>query len=112
MSCLVSVQASLIKACPGCGGMVHIRKVSCSCGHVFVAKHNKHLLTPSRKHTLHSFRAIETVEKAADQLTKLVKPRKEHKKPKRKHWNASPVTELVTIDFKVAFKEILHQGTK
>ena len=58
--------------------MVHIRKVSCSCGHVFVAKHNKYLLTPSRKHTLHSFRAIETVEKAADQLTKLVKPRKEH----------------------------------
>ena len=29
---------------PGCGGMVHIRKVSCSCGHVFVAKHNKHTL--------------------------------------------------------------------
>ena len=27
----------LYKACPGCGGMVHIRKVSCSCGHVFVA---------------------------------------------------------------------------
>ena len=24
----------LCKACPGCGGMVHIRKVSCSCGHV------------------------------------------------------------------------------
>ena len=46
--------------------------------HVFVAKHNKHLLTPSRKYTLRSFRATETVEKAADQLTKLVKPRKEH----------------------------------
>ena len=29
----------LCKACPGCGGMVHIRKVSCSCSHVFVAKH-------------------------------------------------------------------------
>ena len=31
-----------------------------------------HLLTPSRKHTLRSFRAIETVEKlkAVDQLTK------------------------------------------
>ena len=39
------------------------RKVSCSCGHVFV---DKHLLTPSRKHTLRSFRAIETVEKAVD----------------------------------------------
>ena len=26
----------LCKACPGCGGMVHIRMVSCSCGHVFV----------------------------------------------------------------------------
>ena len=37
----------LCKACRGCGGMVHIRKVSCLCGHVFVAKHNKH---PSRKH--------------------------------------------------------------
>ena len=47
--------------------LVHIRKVSCSCGHVFV---DKHLLTPSRKHTLRSFRAIETVEKAVDQLTK------------------------------------------
>ena len=35
-----SIQASLY-ACPGCGGMVHIRKVSCSCGHVFVAKHIK-----------------------------------------------------------------------
>ena len=82
----------LCKTCPGCGGMVHIRKVSCSCGHVFVAKHNKHLLTPSRKHTLRSFRAIETVEKAADQLTKLVKPRKQHYKPKRKRWNVSQVT--------------------
>ena len=35
---------SLCKACPGCGGMVHIRKVSCSRGHVFVVKH-EHLLT-------------------------------------------------------------------
>ena len=35
----------LCKVCPGCGGMVHIKKVSRSCGHVFVAKHtcNKHL---------------------------------------------------------------------
>ena len=63
----------LRKACPGCGGMVRIRKVRCSCGHVFVSKHNKHVLTPSRKHTLRSFSAIESVEKAADQLTKLVK---------------------------------------
>ena len=47
-----SSQASLLcNVCPGCGGMVHIRKVSCSCGRVFVAKHNKHL-------TLHSFRAM------------------------------------------------------
>ena len=38
----------LCKACPGCGGMVHIRKVSCSCGHVFVTKHNRHLLTSSK----------------------------------------------------------------
>ena len=60
----------LCKACPGCGVMVYIRKVSCSCGHVFAAKHNKHLLPPSRKYTLRSFRAIETVEKAIDQLTK------------------------------------------
>ena len=63
----------LCKACPGCGGTFHIRKVSCSCGHAFVVKNNKHLLTPSRMHTSRSFRAIETVEKAADQLTKLVK---------------------------------------
>ena len=78
LSCLSHCLVCSSKACPGCDGMVHIRKVSCSCGHVFVAKHNKHLLTPSIKHTLHSFRAIETVEKAADQLTELVKPRKEH----------------------------------
>ena len=51
---------SLCKACLDCGDMVHIRKVNCSCGHAFVAKHNKHLLTPTRKHTLRSFRAIET----------------------------------------------------
>ena len=46
----------LCKACRGCGGKVHIRKVSLSrsCGHVFV---DKHLLTLSRKHTLRSFRA-------------------------------------------------------
>ena len=50
----------LCKACPGCGGIVHIRKVSCSCGHVFATKHNKPLLTSSIKHTLRSFRAIET----------------------------------------------------
>ena len=56
----------LCKACPGFGGMVHIRKVSCSCGHVFVAKQNKRLLTSSRKHTLRSFRAIETDEKSAE----------------------------------------------
>ena len=60
------VSKLLCKACPGCEGMVHIRKVSCSCSYVFVAKHNKHLLTQSRKHTLRSFRDIETVEKAAE----------------------------------------------
>ena len=67
VSCLIClrVQASLYARLV----LVHIRKVSCSCGHMFVAKHNKHLLTPSRKHTLRSFRAIETVEKAVDQLT-------------------------------------------
>ena len=59
----------LCKACPGCGGMVHIRKVSCSCGHVFISKCSKPHLTAtsgSRKHTMSSFRAIETDEKAAD----------------------------------------------
>ena len=59
-----SLSKPLCKACPGCGGMV---QVCCSCGHVFV---DKHLLTPSRKHTLRSFRAIKTVKKAVDQLTK------------------------------------------
>ena len=70
----------LCKACPDCGGMVHIRKVNCSCGHVFVAKHNKHLFTPSRKHTLRSIRAIETDEKATDRRSvdkELVKQRRE-----------------------------------
>ena len=59
----------LCKACPGCGCMVHIRKVSCSCGHVFITKCSKPRLTArscSRKHTMSSFRAIETDEKAAD----------------------------------------------
>ena len=62
-----SSRKPLCKACPGRGGMVHLRKVGC---HVFVANHNKHLLTPSRKHTLRSFGAIVIVEKAVDQLTK------------------------------------------
>ena len=43
VSCLICSSKPLCNACPGCGGMVHIRKVSCSCGHVFVAKHKKHL---------------------------------------------------------------------
>ena len=54
-------------------------KVSSSCDHVFdVAKH-KHLLTPSRKHTLHSFRAIEKVEKGVDRRSvyKACKAKKE-----------------------------------
>ena len=59
----------LCKACcPGRGGMVHLSLKGS--GHVFVANHNKHLLTPSRKHTLRSFGAIVIVEKAVDQLTK------------------------------------------
>ena len=43
VSCLICSSKPLCNACPGCDGMVLIRKVSCSCGHVFVAKHNKHL---------------------------------------------------------------------
>ena len=35
----------LCKACPGCGGMVNIRKVSCSCGHVFITTRSKPRLT-------------------------------------------------------------------
>ena len=35
----------LCKTCPGCGGMVNIRKVSCSCGHVFITKSSKPRLT-------------------------------------------------------------------
>ena len=81
LSCLICSSKPLCNACPGCGGMV--RKVICSCDHVFVAKHNKHL-------------------KAYTAL--LTKPRKEH------CWNASQVTELVTVDFKVAFKEMLRTG--
>ena len=59
----------LCKACPGCGGMVNIRKVSCSCGHVFVTKRSKPRLTArssTRKQAMSSFRAIERDEKAAD----------------------------------------------
>ena len=56
----------LCKACPGCGGMVHIRKEV-----VLVAMCLLQSITSTfRKHTLRrSFRAIETVEKAVDQLT-------------------------------------------
>ena len=61
----------------------------------------KYLLTPSRKHTLRSFRAIETVEKAADQLTRLVKS---ITNSKGKRWNESQVTELITVYFKVIKK--------
>ena len=52
VSCLIClrVQASLYaRLVVVVHGMVHIRKVNCSCGHVFV---DKNLLTPSRKHTL------------------------------------------------------------
>ena len=59
----------LHKACPGCGGMVNIRKVSCSSGHVFVTKRSKPRLTArssTRKQAMSSFRAIERDEKAAD----------------------------------------------
>ena len=59
----------LCKACPGCGGMVNISKVSCSCGHVFVTKRSKPRLTArssTRKQAMSSFRAIERDEKAAD----------------------------------------------
>ena len=111
----------LCKACPGCGGMVHIRKVSCSCGHVCVAKHQQ-LLTPSRKHTLHSSRAIETVEKAADRrpVDKACKFKKraletEEEALEHKSLNRACVAKkrvLVCVDLKVAFKEMLHQGTE
>ena len=110
----------LYKACPGCGGMVHIRKVSCSCGHVFVAKH-KQLLTPSRKHTLHSSRAIETVGKAADRrsVDKACKFKKraleaEEEALERKSNRACVAKKrvLVCVDLKVAFKEMLHPGTE
>ena len=43
LSHLFKQALKLCNACPGCGGMVHIRKVSCYCGHMFVTKHNKHL---------------------------------------------------------------------
>ena len=70
-------------------------QVSCSCGHVFV---DKHLLTPSRKHTLRSFRAIETVKKAVDQLTKsLAKKRTEEEALECKSSNRA------CVDFKVGF---------
>ena len=59
----------LCKECLGCGGMVHIRKASCSCGHVFITKRRKSRLTArsdTRKHAMSSFRAIERHEKAAE----------------------------------------------
>ena len=62
----------LCKACPGCGGMVNVGKVSCSCGHVFITKRSKPRLTAksgSRKHTMSSFRALETDEQAVDRMS-------------------------------------------
>ena len=52
-------------------GMVNIRKVSCSCGHVFtVTKRSKHRLKYGKewyqKQAMSSFRAIERDERAAD----------------------------------------------
>ena len=75
--------------------LIHIRKVSlsCSCGHVLVAKH-KHLLTPSRKHTLRSRTAIETVEKAENRRS-VDKACKAKKRVLETLWNASHLTELV-----------------
>ena len=82
----------LCKACPGCGGMVRRNfKVSCSCGHVFV---DKHLLNPSRKHTLRSFRATQTVEKAVDQLTKSLETEEEL---------SIGMQQSLRVDFKVDF---------
>ena len=65
------------KACPGCGGMVHIRKV--------------------RKHTLRSFRAIETIEKAADRrsIDKACKAKKRALETEEEGWNGSHLTDLV-----------------
>ena len=86
----------LCKAYSGCGGMVHIRKLSCSCGHVFVAKH-KQLLTPSS--CKFKKRALETEEEALE----------------RKSLNRACVAKkrvMVCVDHKVAFKEMLHQGTE
>ena len=87
----------LCKACPGSGGMV---KVSCSCGHVFITKRSKPCLTAksgSRKHTMSSFRALETDEQAADRMSvdRACKAKKRVLEPKRKLWNASHMTELV-----------------
>ena len=62
----------LCKACPGCGGIVNVRKVSCSCGRVFITKRSKPRLTAksgSRKRTMSSFRALETNEQAADRMS-------------------------------------------
>ena len=88
---------------------------------MFVAKH-KHFLTPSRKHTLHSFRAIETVEKAAVRrsVDKACKAKKraldiEEKALEHKSLNRACVAKkrvLICVDLKVAFKEMLQQGTE
>ena len=90
----------LCKACPGCGGMVPIRKVSCSCGHVFITKCSKPRLTArsgSRKHTMSSFRAKETDEKAADRrsVNRACKGKKRALETEEEALNASHMTELV-----------------
>ena len=57
---------------------------------VFITKRSKSRLTArsgTRKHALSSFRAVERHEKDADRRSKLVKPRKEPWKLKRKLFN-------------------------
>ena len=59
----------LSKPCPSCGGVVTVRKTNCSCGHVFVAKRDKPVLTTrsaSRKHTMSNFIALETRKESSD----------------------------------------------
>ena len=74
---------------------------------------HKQLLTPSRKHTLHSSRAIETVKKGSDRrsVDKACKFKKraletEEEALERKSLNRA------CVDIKVAFKEMLNQGTE
>ena len=71
---------SLEKECPGCGTIVHVRKLRCPCGHVFHRLKNKSLTV--RKQALEATKvanASSQIRKRALETNKESKQRKKNK---------------------------------